>query len=36
MKRTTGIIATLPLILAHMFGQRYFIQGLTAGGVKGE
>ena len=29
-------IATLPLVLAYMFGQRYFIQGLTAGGVKGE
>jgi len=28
-------IATLPLVLVYMFGQRYFIQGLTAGGVKG-
>jgi ABC-type glycerol-3-phosphate transport system permease component len=29
-------IATLPLVLAYLFGQRFFIQGLTAGGVKGE
>lgn len=29
-------IATLPLVVAYLFGQRYFIQGLTAGGVKGE
>jgi ABC-type glycerol-3-phosphate transport system permease component len=29
-------IATLPLVAAYIFGQRYFIQGLTAGGVKGE
>jgi ABC-type glycerol-3-phosphate transport system permease component len=29
-------LVTLPLILAYVFGQRYFIQGLTAGGTKGE
>ncbi|MCW2940255.1 MAG: hypothetical protein JWN00_3240 [Actinomycetia bacterium] len=29
-------IATLPLVLTYLFGQRYFIQGLTSGGVKGE
>jgi ABC-type glycerol-3-phosphate transport system permease component len=29
-------IATLPLVVAYLFGQRYFIQGLTAGSVKGE
>jgi ABC-type glycerol-3-phosphate transport system permease component len=29
-------IATLPLLVAYIFGQRYFIQGLTAGAVKGE
>jgi ABC-type glycerol-3-phosphate transport system permease component len=29
-------IATLPLVLTYIFGQRYFIQGLTTGGVKGE
>lgn len=29
-------IATLPLVLAYLFGQRFFIEGLTAGSVKGE
>lgn len=29
-------LVTLPLVLAYMFGQRYFIQGLTAGGSKGD
>jgi ABC-type glycerol-3-phosphate transport system permease component len=29
-------LATLPLVLAYLFGQRYFIQGLTAGSAKGE
>lgn len=29
-------LVTLPLILAYVFGQRFFIQGLTAGSVKGE
>ena len=29
-------IATLPLFIAYIFGQRYFITGLTAGSVKGE
>ncbi|MFJ6120286.1 carbohydrate ABC transporter permease [Streptomyces sp. NPDC092129] len=29
-------LAVLPLVLAYLFGQRYFIQGLTAGAVKGE
>ncbi len=29
-------IATLPLLIAYLFGQRYFIQGLTAGAIKGE
>jgi ABC-type glycerol-3-phosphate transport system permease component len=29
-------IATLPLLVAYLFGQRYFIQGLTAGAIKGE
>jgi ABC-type glycerol-3-phosphate transport system permease component len=29
-------LATLPLVVAYLFGQRYFIQGLTAGGIKGE
>jgi ABC-type glycerol-3-phosphate transport system permease component len=30
------VVATLPLVVAYIFGQRYFIRGLTAGGVKGE
>lgn len=30
------VVATLPLAAAYMFGQRYFIRGLTAGGLKGE
>lgn len=29
-------LATLPLVVAYLFGQRYFIQGLTAGGIKGD
>ncbi len=29
-------IATLPLVVAYLFGQRFFIAGLTAGSVKGE
>jgi ABC-type glycerol-3-phosphate transport system permease component len=29
-------LATLPLVIAYLFGQRYFIQGLTSGGTKGE
>lgn len=29
-------IATLPLVLLYVFGQRYFMAGLTAGAVKGE
>ncbi len=29
-------LVTVPLVIAYLFGQRYFIQGLTAGGVKGE
>ena len=30
------VVATLPLAAAYLFGQRYFIRGLTAGGLKGE
>ena len=29
-------IATLPLVIAYLFGQRFFIAGLTAGSTKGE
>jgi ABC-type glycerol-3-phosphate transport system permease component len=29
-------IATLPLLVAYIFGQRYFIEGLTAGAIRGE
>ena len=28
------LIATVPIILLYLFGQRYFIQGLTSGAVK--
>ncbi|MDH6194718.1 ABC-type glycerol-3-phosphate transport system permease component [Mycobacterium frederiksbergense] len=30
------VVATLPLVAAYLFGQRYFIRGLTAGGIKDE
>jgi raffinose/stachyose/melibiose transport system permease protein len=30
------VVATLPLVAAYLFGQRFFIRGLTAGGIKGE
>jgi len=29
-------LVTLPLVIAYLVGQRFFIQGLTAGGIKGE
>jgi ABC-type glycerol-3-phosphate transport system permease component len=29
-------IATLPLFIIYIFGQRHFITGLTAGATKGE
>jgi ABC-type glycerol-3-phosphate transport system permease component len=29
-------LVTLPLVLAYILGQRHFIEGLTAGGVKGD
>lgn len=29
-------IATFPLLIAYLFGQRYFVAGLTSGAVKGE
>ncbi len=29
------LMASIPMILAYLFGQRYFIQGLVAGAVKG-
>ena len=29
-------LVTVPLVVAYLFGQRYFIAGLTAGGIKGE
>jgi multiple sugar transport system permease protein len=32
---TISVIATVPLLLLFIFFQRYMIQGLTAGGVKG-
>jgi ABC-type glycerol-3-phosphate transport system permease component len=30
------VLVTVPLVIAYVFGQRYFIQGLTAGSTKGE
>jgi ABC-type glycerol-3-phosphate transport system permease component len=29
------LLAALPMVLLYVFGQRYFIRGLTAGAVKG-
>jgi ABC-type glycerol-3-phosphate transport system permease component len=29
------LLASLPMLLLYLFGQRYFLQGLTAGAVKG-
>jgi ABC-type glycerol-3-phosphate transport system permease component len=29
------LMASIPMILAYLVGQRYFIQGLVAGAVKG-
>ena len=28
------LIATIPIVVVYMFGQRYFIRGLTGGAVK--
>ena len=30
------VLATLPLLVAYLFAQRFFVAGLTAGSVKGE
>ena len=30
-----GAVATLPVLLVFFAGQRWFVQGLAAGGVKG-
>lgn len=29
------LMASIPMLLLYLFGQRYFIQGLTAGAIKG-
>jgi ABC-type glycerol-3-phosphate transport system permease component len=29
------LLASIPMILLYVFGQRFFIRGLTAGAVKG-
>ena len=29
------VLTTLPMLLLFVFGQRFFIRGLTAGAVKG-
>jgi raffinose/stachyose/melibiose transport system permease protein len=28
------LVATIPIVILYMFGQRYFIRGLTSGAVK--
>jgi ABC-type glycerol-3-phosphate transport system permease component len=28
------LIATIPIVIVYLFGQRYFIRGLTGGAVK--
>jgi ABC-type glycerol-3-phosphate transport system permease component len=28
------LIATIPIVVVYIFGQRYFIRGLTGGAVK--
>lgn len=35
VKYATTIVATLPILCVYPFAQRYFIQGVTLGGVKG-
>ena len=29
------LLASVPMLLLYLFGQRFFIRGLTAGAVKG-
>ncbi len=29
------VLAVVPMVLLYLFGQRFFIRGLTAGAVKG-
>jgi ABC-type maltose transport system permease subunit len=29
------LLAALPMVAVYLFGQRFFIRGLTAGAVKG-
>ena len=29
------VLASVPMLLVYLFGQRFFIRGLTAGAVKG-
>jgi ABC-type glycerol-3-phosphate transport system permease component len=29
------LLASLPMLLLYLFGQRYFIRGIVAGAVKG-
>ena len=35
MKMATAVVATGPIIMVYPFVQRYFIQGITVGAVKG-
>jgi multiple sugar transport system permease protein/raffinose/stachyose/melibiose transport system permease protein len=29
-------LATLPIVVLYIFGQRFFVRGLLAGAIKGE
>ncbi|MDQ0059347.1 ABC-type glycerol-3-phosphate transport system permease component [Paenibacillus harenae] len=35
IRATMTIVASLPIIMVYPFLQRYFVKGLTLGGVKG-
>lgn len=35
MQMTAGVITCLPIFIVYLFLQRYFIEGIVAGGVKG-
>ena len=35
VKYATAIVATLPILLVYPFAQKYFVKGVTLGGVKG-
>ena len=35
VKYCTTVVGTLPVLLAYPFAQKYFVTGVTLGGVKG-